>query len=338
MEQNRGKMKMQKLLVLLLLLPILIFAKKVADLPEVMKMSSIHVSGDRIFLCEDKTIHIYSLNDFKHIKQFGKEGEGPGEFNFRVNLEVFPGKLVVTTFKKMIIFSHDGTVIKEYKISPEILRMYPVKSNFVGSSFEKKVQKINIYDKNIKILKTIYEGSIGSVSYFESGKKNDIIMVKDYVASHVYKDKIYIFDTERGFFVSVLNSSGKILYEINKEYKSLKVTEEYKNMRMRIEQAEPNWEKKKKMFNYLFPEYFPAFRIVRISEDKIYFITYKNINKRYETIVTDLKGNVLRKIFIPVVPYDRLLFSINKDKFYYLIEDEDEEMWELHVEDLKQKI
>jgi hypothetical protein len=160
------------------------------------------------------------------------------------------------------------------------------------------------------------------------------MMVKDYVAPVVYKNRIYIFDTTKGFFVSVLDASGKKLFEINKEYKRLKVSEEYKNERMRKKREEPNFEQWSKMANFVFPEYFPAFRTVRISGDKIYFITYKNIDKKYETIVTDLKGNVLRRTIIPVVPDDRFLFTINKDKFYYIIENEDEEMWELHAADL----
>lgn len=328
-------MRKQKLYILLLLLPTLVFAKKLADLPEVMRAPTIHIAGERIFLCEEKTIHIYSLKDFRHIKQFCKEGDGPGEYKLYINLEVFPDILVVTSMGKMSTFTHDGELIKDYKIHPGILTMLQVGSNFVGSLFDKTGQKINLYDKNVELIKNIYEGGRGKTSYFESGKKNDLIMVKDYVSPYVYNDKIFIFDTTKGFFVSVLDDKGGKIYEINGDYKRMPVDEEYKNKKMQIEKEDPNWEYYQKRYNYIFPEYFPAFRTAFLTDDKIYFITYKIVDKKHEIIVTDLRGNILRKTFIPPVPNDLLLYTINKERFYYLIENEDEEMWELHVEDIK---
>ena len=91
----------------------------------------------------------------------------------------------------------------------------------------------------------------------------------------------------------------------------------------------------KKNWNFLFPDYFPAYRDVKFSDDKIYFITYKNVTQKDEVIITDLKGKFLRKTSIPADPYDRnKRFSIYKDKVYYLVENEGEEMFELHASDL----
>jgi hypothetical protein len=46
-----------------------------------------------------------------------------------------------------------------------------------------------------------------------------------------------------------------------------------------------------------------------------------------EIIVTDIKGNFLGKTY---VPSNIRIFSISKDKLYWLVENEDKEMWELY--------
>jgi len=107
---------------------------------------------------------------------------------------------------------------------------------------------------------------------------------------------------------------------------------------MKREQERPSWQRNKKLFNYLFPEYFPAFKAVRFSGDKIYFVTYANESNRDEVVVTDLKGNFVQKTGIPSDPYNRNnRFSIYQNQVFYLmrIEEDEDELWELHAENLK---
>jgi hypothetical protein len=91
------------------------FAEKLADLPEVMQPGDFCIFKDRIFIADKDTIHIYSMQGFKHLKQFGRSGSGPGEFYLTLRLEVLPDKLAVNTFGKLIYFSLDGDLIKEIK-------------------------------------------------------------------------------------------------------------------------------------------------------------------------------------------------------------------------------
>ncbi len=305
------------------------------DLPEVLAPASIHVYGGRMFIAEAAAIHIYSLKDFKQIKQFGRQGTGPGEFFRDTRLTVFPERLVVNTFGKLIFFSHDGLLMEEHKKAVEIMWIYPVGDCFVGSEFVPRVQKINIYDGNFHRVKNIFEGSIGWVSYFESGTaKQDLIMVKDYAAPHVYKDKIYIFDSSKGFFFAVFDSSGKKIFEKNIEYKPPKVSADYKKERLRRLEESPWFKSSKDRFNPVFPDFFPPYRSVRISDDRIYFVTYLNIDNKDEVVVTDLEGNLIKKTYIPATLYDKYIFTISGNKVYSLIEDDKEELWQLLIGDL----
>jgi hypothetical protein len=335
-EQNGGNFKMRKLIFfIVLILPGLIFAEKLVDLAEIMQPGEFHVYEDRIFIGDNHTIHIYSLKDFKQVKQFGRQGEGPGEFKFNIRLEVFPDKLVVNTRGKLIFFSHDGSLIKEFKTKPEMSNVRPVGPNFVASVYEaSKNQKMNIYDKNLKFMNTFYEGSLGQTIYWHSdAKKNDVFIVRDYVAPEVYMDRIYVGDTRKGFYFAVYDCTGKKLYDVKNEYKPLKISEEYKKEKIRIREERPGWDRIKNRINLRFPEYFPAYHNIRFSDDKIYFVTFLSSNGKDETIVTDLKGNFLGKTY---VPSDIRIFSISKDKLYWLVENEDKEMWELYREDVKQ--
>jgi len=317
------------LFIVVLILPGLIFAEKLADLAEVMQPGDFHVYGDRIFIGDNNTIHIYSLKDFKQIKQFGRQGEGPGEFKFDIRLEVFPDKLVVNTIGKLIFFSHDGSLIKEVKTKSEMFNILPVGPNFVASVYEvPKTPKMNIYDKNFKFMDTIHEGSLGLTTYWHGDvKKIDIFIVKDYVELEVYKDRIYVGDTRKGFYFAVYDCTGKKLYDVKNEYKPLEISEEYKKEKIRIRQERPGWDRVKDKINLRFLEYFPAYRTIRFSDDKIYFVTFLGSNGKDETIVTDLKGNILGKTCVPT---DIRIFSISKDKLYWLVENEDKEMWELY--------
>jgi hypothetical protein len=62
-----------------------------------------------------------------------------------------------------------------------------------------------------------------------------------------------------------------------------------------------------------------------------------------EYVVMDLKGNIIKRVYLPRVenvPYmskiiGSKLHTIYNDKLYYLQENEEEEKWELHVEEIK---
>jgi hypothetical protein len=189
---------------------------------------------------------------------------------------------------------------------------------------------MNIYDKNLTFMNRLYLGSLGHMSYWHSDAvKNKIRMVKDYVELKVYKNMIYIGDTRKGFFFTVFDSSGKKLYEVNNKYVPHEITEDYKKEMIRIKQESPGWDMVKNKVELIFPEYFPAYRDCLFSDDKIYFVTFISSNDKDETIITDLKGNILGKTY---VPSNIWIFTIYKDNVYWLIENEEGEMWELHRE------
>lgn len=326
-------MKVGYVVFLLLILPGLLYPKKIVKLPEVMKFGSVKIYGDRLFVNEKFTTHIYSLKDFRQIKQFGKEGEGPGEFKMWNYLEVYPGKLAVYTWGKLILFTHDGKLLDEFKVHPAVKRISPVGKNFVVVGARTNKQKVVVCDRKFKAAKTIFEGSIGKMVYLESDKKVDRPMIKDHVDHFVYKDRIFFFNTTEGFHCRVFDAEGEKLYDINREYKKLRVTPAHKKAIMKEREESPGWERYKHHFNCIFPKYFPAYLTAWVADDKIYFVTYRIKDGRAELLVTDLEGKLLRTSSFPTGV--KKAYAIHRDKLYHLFENEDEEMWELHIEELK---
>ena len=63
-------------------------------------------------------------------------------------------------------------------------------------------------------------------------------------------------------------------------------------------------------------------------DDGIYVKTYDITDTKEKYIIMDLKGNIQKTLYLPIVFKELLTF--NQNTFYYL-EDTDEESWALHA-------
>jgi hypothetical protein len=71
-----------------------------------------------------------------------------------------------------------------------------------------------------------------------------------------------------------------------------------------------------------------------VADDRIYVLTYKMKEGMTECIVMDLKGKEEKRVFVLAPELLGMDFyakyEIYKGEFYTLLENEDEEVWELH--------
>jgi hypothetical protein len=100
-----------------------------------------------------------------------------------------------------------------------------------------------------------------------------------------------------------------------------------------------------------FPIYFPALQTFAVADGKIYAVTYGKKNGKTEVLVLDLKGKLLKTVFLPLHQRDDELamtlenrvsrqvtnstFAIKNGKFYQVLENQDEKSWELHIHEIK---
>ncbi|MCP4220976.1 MAG: 6-bladed beta-propeller [bacterium] len=329
-------MKKQILFTVILFVCIPVFAKLQATFLNIGQPYHLVVCDDGIYISDKSAIAVYSTKDYKFIKRVGRSGEGPGEFMSIPAMIKQRDFLSVTCLGKYLIFSLDGRLIKEQRSPhPMTQQCQTVGHNIVGVSMKagKKDAEIAImlYDSDFKVVKTLGTQKINL------GKgPNEAFW--DYFRPIVYNDRIYVGDTRRGFYIQVFDREGKLLYEIDKKKELLEVTDAYKKKFL---------EKMKKSsiertiaasaggkMKYHFRKYFPGFNDLKITDNKIYAFTYRRKNnfKKQEILIMDLKGNILKRVYITKI--SSKLYTIANDKYYYLEDNLSKESWELFAEPL----
>jgi len=76
----------------------------------------------------------------------------------------------------------------------------------------------------------------------------------------------------------------------------------------------------------------PAINNFWVLDNAIYVKTYDITETKEKYIIMDLKGNILKDVFLPKAPMELLTFA-NK-AFYYLEDSEAEECWALSSVDI----
>jgi hypothetical protein len=328
-------MKIITTIAVLIYLSVLLFPGKLAQLAEISAPSRMAVDGDQLFIIEKQIVYLYSMKDFKLVKTFGKKGSGPGEFKFTPRLNIFPEYLLFDDIERIFYFSRNGEFIKEKKVPFLYARFFiPLGDKFVGYKLirdretNKSTFAVAFFDKDMKSIKDL--ATMESDSVRESGGKMVLEGVRDYFGFRVYGERIFVPNTSKGFYIEVFNSSGERIYEVKKEYEKMKVSEEYKKDYLKKMEEDPESRRMKDSLMVVFRKYFPAFKTISINNNKLYVIGYEKKEKNNLVIVMDLKGKILKKAFLPT-DYQ---YSIYKDRFYYLVEDEKKELWELFAKDI----
>lgn len=336
------EIKMKKIIVLLLFLRLitsLLQAQKVAALTELLRPDMIAVGNERVYITEKTTIYIYSFKDFRLVRKFGSEGEGPREFKINplgTPLIAVPlkDKLLVNSMAKVSFFTGDGEFIEETR-TPLNQLYFPFGDSFICSGSSKNEKGIPVFsiilcsDKLEKV-KNFYQ------SDFQLGQGMKFDFPISSLAYAPYKEKIYVAAGKEGFAIDVFDKTGKKLYRIKKEYQPLKLPADYRANTLKWFRDNPNWSQ---MYNVIkdrisFKTHYPAIFNMIVDSDRIYVLTYKMKDENRECVIMDLTGNEIKRVFLPipeVYGFDYLpKFSFHKRVFYVLQENWDEEVIELH--------
>ena len=102
------------------------------------------------------------------------------------------------------------------------------------------------------------------------------------------------------------------------------------------------WEEVKKFIRFESRRHFPPIRNLDIADNMLYIQTYRENMGKEEYIIMNLSGKIKKSVFIPqkvkVPLMQRMigvkLYSIYQQKLYYIKENPDEEIWELHMENI----
>lgn len=316
-------------------------------LPDLDKPGVFKVDESQIYITEAPRIYIYSKKDFTLLKKFGKSGDGPDEFaptftgRIRIYMDVQSDNVVVTSEERVSFFSKNGEFIESMAAPPQSDNFYKSGDFLVGLKYLWERGKKNATDA-VMVLQKKGRGYKGIAKFYSTrpgggsrirlsiGGKRDYGVIRHYFGFRVSGNKIYVADTAKGFFIGVYDIKGNKINEIKKEYQKLKISESRKKREMEKFKQTNMW-KYIEYINPVFPGYFPAFRVMRVSKGKIYLHTYAEQKTgdttREEVLVLDTAGNVLQRLFVPTAR-----FADFYDGTYYYLEKNKDEEWQLKEE------
>lgn len=332
-------MRKFKLLMIFMLLAGMCYARdvkvKTVPLPQLMTPDAVQADGENLYFTDGFSIKIFSLKDFQLKKTFGRQGEGPKEFKGFMIAYVQPEYIFINSPGKVSYFTLDGEFIKEIRTTHIFGRFKPLgKEHFVGYIYsrEKKIryESIYIFDSKFNKVREIYKRKhflvkTGSINLIEE-RPPFFCILDDRIFVDGVDGVIYVFD-----------KTGKQVGAIRHDYERIAFTVGHKkrfvDFLKKDKDSKEYYEANKQRFAY--PDYFPPIRMFHVTGGKIYVMTNKETAGKNEFIIFDLKGKVLKKLFIPVAPFEEsmipLFYTISNGKLYHLVDNEETEEWEVRI-------
>lgn len=316
-------------------------AKKVITLSDVIRPQLIEVDDNNLYVTEGTNVYIYSLKDFKLKNKFGKKGEGPQEFMEIPGEPLMPyartKELMIFSVGKISFFSKEGEYIREIKTGGPKLRMLPMGDGFLGMGFvnDKGLlhKTVHLYDGKLNKQKELFRMEL------EVQRTGPIKILDNSFSYDVYDNKAFVAGKEE-LDIEVFDIDGKELYSIKHDFKRPEFTKTHKKGIMDHYAINPRTKNEFQMLKHRleFPEYFPAVAYLWATDGQVYVMTWKEKNvgsREYAFLVFEVKGKFINEVY-RLVGFEGLSpdnITIKNGKLYQLIENIDEDQYQLHIVD-----
>ncbi len=332
--------------VVLLLAASYLFAGQVKPLKEVVNPATITVSEKSVFITEGANVFIYSRENFKLTKKFGKLGEGPREFkvnpnqnNGSVSVILTPGNLLhINSVGRISLFSADGEFKKETKCPPFGGGYVPIGDGFAGVGYGRDGDinyfELTLYDASLAKKSTLKKRKMS----FQRGKKINPLTARKVPIVRATADKLFL-DGENGE-IFVFDKAGKAQATITPAYETVKFTSSCQKKFEDFFSKDPRYREvfQQDRDKIGFPEAYPKLRNYFVAGGKVYVVTHKNVKGGAECLVFDLEGKLLKKSMLPLKELNALELyphTVYDGKLFQLVENEEQESWELHITEIK---
>jgi hypothetical protein len=292
------------------------------------ELTSIDVdSNGNIYILDrkDKKVKIFD-SEGKFLRKFGKGGQGPGEMNVPITIQIISNdELVVSDAlnQRLMFYSLEGEFKREISTALKALGltlpMFDSQGNIIGQQIvpteEKLMREVRKYDGELNSLFTI--ASIDNTNLVQ-GKINPFQVVIFY---QLGKDNAIYCSNPDEYEIKVLNTEGKMVRRILKDYDPVKVTEKDKeDFFERVpEIAGPIKDRIE------FPKIYPAYQNFTIDEEwRLFVRTFEKGKEEGEFFfdVYDLDGRYIAKIPFkgdPRVWKGKKLYAIDETEDGYQI-------------------
>ena len=156
-----------------------------------------------------------------------------------------------------------------------------------------------------------------------------------------HKNEIFISDSKRGFFIKVFDHTGKLMRTIvHNSERCKRVTEAYKEKAIKYLHMHDPWGFQGRLPQQamIFYTFFPPIESIRVFKDRLFATTYIESQKGHEIIVMDLKGAIVKRIYLPLPSFKYIrslltkdLYAFDSGKLYELKKNVGTKCWELHI-------
>ena len=248
------------------------------------------------------------------------------------------GRILLANVYRYVLVEPNGSIVKERTFSRPLMNLNSIGDNFVARYMSYKdshlFTKISILDHNLKPVKNLYVEKKRPPTDL-SKVVNNYKIVDNILVVKCNKDKIFVARGEKGLYFEIYDGSGNLLSVVDKPYEKRPIKQKDKSFWIErfkntpsMKKYWPQFKKIAKNLDDLFPKYYPAMQDFFVADDNVYIKTYQRRNDLEKYIILDLKGNILKTVFLPEsLPH---LFAFKNNRFYYLVENEEDEIWELH--------
>jgi len=272
---------------------------------------------------KETLIKIYDKTG-KHVRSFGRKGQGPGEINVPAYVGIFQGNKIVIYDRpngKFIFFSREGEFLKEVpKRKSGAIQRFKVDSegNFYAISGSFDQGKITY---ELKKFSPAFE-PLATLASFEETRTPQVVPAYTSVLflQIAPDDSIAWLDPVK-YEITVADKEGRVLRKIIKDWEPVKITEAHEK---RLIQQTWGDRGVRPGIKFEIPKYFPpVFAFYIDDEGRIYVRTYDYITKdgvqldRYD--VFDPEGRYVAKFYHPRAETVQVF---RKNKMYTRVEEE----------------
>jgi hypothetical protein len=276
---------------------------------------------ENIYVLDSKEVcvKVFDRNG-KHVRTFGKRGQGPGEIQLPSRMHLGAGKEILiydAGNSRLSYYSLDGKCLREISTGKHFFsRAIPdSKGNIItqliipGDKFVNEIKKFGSDLNPIVTIGSIEEEITPYVLDMVSPTLNVRIMKNDNIAWG-YSEKYEIF---------VASPEGKTLRKIVKDYKPVKITEKDKEKLIKDAFGDRGIPPGYKLE---FPKnHYPYYFFICGDEGRIYVRTYeidREGNIKYD--VFDPEGRYIANFSLPAIDF---LYVVKNNKMYSMVwEDE----------------
>ncbi len=318
-----------------------LLAETVVPLPQLNKPNFITAGEGWLCISEESSpVHLFRVegNSIKFVTSFGTEGEGPGEFNWIHRLRIIGNSLEIPTAGRYARFDMNGKLIEEQKVLVTVLKnqLFQVGQNFFLKSYAREPRNllttISLYDSDFKLLKEIGKMEvIDFISRFNPAP--------DLLTLLADRDTVFICSsTARQSTVEFFDGQGNSLKRIDLPMKACPVTQSLKKMLIKplreMCESEGEWIEFSKQI--VFPDWTPGVKDIFIQGGQIICQGYQRRDDLAEYVLLDLSGKELKRSYHRYFDRDPngCKYCFYQGRLYYLLDNADEEVWELHIEDI----